>query len=845
MNEVNDFVIENGVLKKYTGAESHVVIPEGVRKISTDAFYYRRDKIVSVVIPEGVATINDNAFYNCEKLESIVLPQSIREIKYGVFYGCKSLQSIQIPEQLTCISDRAFSDCTALTHVDIPDSVREIGDSAFSYCRNLVSVRLPQTLERIGNSAFWYCAALKEINIPDSCTIGDNAFSECNAMLDEDGFLILRNRVFTHRQKEKKDVLVIPDSVEHIEDGVFAGWEANKHLQMNLRCPTWGTYGQAKVYGFARSLIGQHGATVSFRDDTGNVVAKVVLATKEESEPKQNGAILSIRQKDHAFDFANYDANWANLSKAPNKILVALARIQYPYALSEEMREVYETFLSKQSLDACKLLIDEDNDQMLTILAEKGLISKTAMPKLVDYANQQGKTALTALLLTQQHTAPQKPATPKTAKPKSKEKPMWKKPKAGTHLVGRYIGTETQVVFPLEVDGVAIEGIANTAGEAPENYKNLISVEIPEGYTSIGNKAFFGCEKLESVKLPESLVSIGTQAFAGCTSLKELYIPENVRFGGNEIFADSKVDLLVVENKENADFPKGVFHQFQIQDLVVCGGNFKSKSNVFDASIDFTYNPDMPRNFPQRVWINGEYDCMDIRESGYLARRLHPLAEFDPSGIKDVAIRARVEEDLSRPVSKKMNLDMLCKPQQVEKIDFAGASFVLSGFHQFLEPQVARRIMTSGGELKDSVSEQTDFLVIPDSDLVKTTKYKKAETLRKKGRNIAVINYAELLRHMYQHNEKLYGREGAELLKNFLVVIENGTVTLNRYVGTETTLEIPEKLGEYPIVRISDWCVFNEYGRLPGGDLTELTVPQSVKIDEYAFLSCKPKVIRK
>ena len=842
---MEDFIIENGKLRIYRGTDSHIIIPEGVTVLGMDIFYQNRKGPVSVVIPESVTVIGESAFYGCENLETITWPKSIREIKRGAFHGCKSLRHVQIPEGFTSINADVFSGCEALTHVDIPDSVREIGDSAFSSCRNLVSIRLPQTLEKIGSSAFWYCDALKEINIPDGCTIGENAFSQCNAMLDENGFLILRNRVFTHRQKEKKDVLVIPDSVEHIENGVFFGWEANKHLQMNLRCPTWGTYGQAKVYGFARSLIGQHGATVSFRDDTGNVVAKVILATKDESEPKQNGAILSIRQKDHAFDFAGYDANWANLSKAPNKILVAWCRIQYPYALSEEMREVYETFLTKQSLNACKLLIDEDNAQMLTILAEKGLISKSAMPKLVDYANLQGKTALTALLLTQQHTAPQKPAAPKTAKPKSKEKPLWKKPKAGTHLVGRYIGTETQVVFPLEVDGVAIEGIANTAGEAPENYKNLTSVVIPEGYTSIGNKAFFGCEKLESVKLPESLVSIGTQAFAGCTSLKELYIPENVRFGGNEIFADSKVDLLVVENKENMDFPKGVFHQFQIQDLVVCGGNFKSKSNVFDASIDFTYNPEMPRNFPQRVWINGEYDCMDIRESGYLARRLHPLAEFDPSGIKNAAIRARVEEDLLRPVSKKMKLDLLCKPQQVEKINFAGASFVLSGFHQFLESQVARRITTSGGELKDSVTEQTDFLVIPDSDLVKTTKYKKAETLHKKGQNIAIINYAELLRHMYVHNEKLYGREGAELLKNFLVDIEDGTVTLNRYVGTEITFEIPEKLGEYPIVRIANWCVFNEYGRLPGGELTELTVPQTVKIDEYAFITCKPKVIRK
>lgn len=35
----NDFVIEDGVLVKYNGKESRVVIPEGVRVIGTSAFY--------------------------------------------------------------------------------------------------------------------------------------------------------------------------------------------------------------------------------------------------------------------------------------------------------------------------------------------------------------------------------------------------------------------------------------------------------------------------------------------------------------------------------------------------------------------------------------------------------------------------------------------------------------------------------------------------------------------------------------------------------------------------------------------------------------------------------------
>ena len=39
MSNVNDFIIENGVLKKYTGNDIEVVIPDGVICIGQQAFF--------------------------------------------------------------------------------------------------------------------------------------------------------------------------------------------------------------------------------------------------------------------------------------------------------------------------------------------------------------------------------------------------------------------------------------------------------------------------------------------------------------------------------------------------------------------------------------------------------------------------------------------------------------------------------------------------------------------------------------------------------------------------------------------------------------------------------------
>lgn len=114
--------------------------------------------------------------------------------------------------------------------------------------------------------------------------------------------------------------------------------------------------------------------------------------------------------------------------------------------------------------------------------------------------------------------------------------------------------------IPSELDHHPVTGLGAysfsgyaSASPYPHNSyqigRNIRSVDIPQGVTSIGNHAFFDCFDLENITIPQSVTSIGDVAF-GCCKFTTLSLGENIEtIGGGAFFRCSSLSNITIPKK--------------------------------------------------------------------------------------------------------------------------------------------------------------------------------------------------------------------------------------------------------------------------------------------------------
>lgn len=190
-------------LKKYTGSDAVIVVPEGVRKIGTWACSSNKT-VKEIQLPNTLTEIDDGAFKH-SSLERIIIPSSVTKMGYSVFYACESLQSVVLPDNLTEIDSSTFGFCKSLKHITLPRDLKTVnreafentgieeiylpegmvtaGKDSFKRMYNLRVLHLPSTLKCIGEEAFSFCEKLEEVILPEGLLqVCHDAFDACSRL---------------------------------------------------------------------------------------------------------------------------------------------------------------------------------------------------------------------------------------------------------------------------------------------------------------------------------------------------------------------------------------------------------------------------------------------------------------------------------------------------------------------------------------------------------------------------------------------------------------------------------------------------------------------------------------
>ncbi|MCR5251016.1 MAG: leucine-rich repeat domain-containing protein [Lachnospiraceae bacterium] len=156
---------------------------------------------------------------------SVTVPSSVEKIGAGAFEGNPYLEEVGFAGTVTEIGDSAFRDCKALKSVTIPDSVKTVGNSAFSGCSSLSSVKIGEGLRHLGTAAFADCDSLVSVEIP-----ADHPYitTEGSAILNRDG-----TRILQYLAGAPAGSYTTPANVSDVAPFAFWGCDNLKELVVN------------------------------------------------------------------------------------------------------------------------------------------------------------------------------------------------------------------------------------------------------------------------------------------------------------------------------------------------------------------------------------------------------------------------------------------------------------------------------------------------------------------------------------------------------------------------------------------------------------------------------------
>lgn len=493
----NGFVIEDGVLKEYTGTAEKVVIPEGVTSIAGSAF--SGCNLTDLIIPEGVISIATFAFFNCTALENISFPSSLTKIAKLSLSDTKWMKDRLKENPFVIVNGILIKVGECGTKAEVPDSVTSIGEEAFVWNKSLLQVSIPDGVESIEEGAFYGCDLLTSVIIPDSVkSIVNNAFGGCKRLT-----IYGKEGSYAQSFAKEHDIPFSSGDVPEAPEVVTISFETNGGSVMQAMKLLKGEVPGIIKVPERQDYIFEGWYTDSICetafDDTVPVEADITLYAKWREA------------KDWVKDW-EYTDDWDNVTIT--KYMGSDEVVTVPAKLNGKTVSKIGagTFNGNKTLK--EIIVQEGISEIdMRAIRTCEALRQITLPRSLSLISWMGEMTCVSL----QEINVQKG----NSNYSSKDGLLCDA--TGTELIKCPSGRES-VTVPK-----GITKIQNSAFGGLMANNILNEVILPEGVTSIGSSAFWNCENLGKAVLPDSISSIGREAFAGCRSLKEIVLPAELR----------------------------------------------------------------------------------------------------------------------------------------------------------------------------------------------------------------------------------------------------------------------------------------------------------------------------
>ncbi len=458
-----------------------------------------------------VTSIGRNAFANSYGMIRIVLPESITSIGNGAFAGCNCLTTFTIPKNVTTLGDGVFEQCTELRSVFIPQYVTSMNDDTWTSCTSLESIQVSsensvyQSIDGVlfskdGTTLLHYPAGRKEktYTIPAGVTtINDEAFEGCGALTK----------------------VVLPESVTTIGKMAFYGCGslADVTLPNSLT-----TIGNSAFYGCClKSITLPNSLTtigkMAFYGCSGLANITIPAGTTTLGDCLASCHTLRIEVSPDNPSYQSIDG--VLFSKDGTTLL---------YYSADQKEKTYTipagvTTIGRMAFYGCSDLAD------VTIPESVTTIGKMAFYGCNGLANVTLPNSVTTIEegLVHCKTLRSIEVSPDNPSYQSIDGVLYSKD--GTTLC----------CYPMARGGDAYtlpEGVTTIGKMAFYGCSDLADITLPESLTTIGDEAFYGCIGLTDITLPESLTTIGDRAFYKCRGLVDVTLPNSVTTLGDQAF---------------------------------------------------------------------------------------------------------------------------------------------------------------------------------------------------------------------------------------------------------------------------------------------------------------------